>query len=294
MASAMRNSVGGIAKRISTASRQGNARTGYGQSVLSQCAGMGLACAIMTEASPASERCDRLTQAERECLQGILDRKTAKEMGRDLQISHHAVEKRLKRARQKLGVQSSLAAARLYAEHCGTTAYGAADLPENGGIAQNETAAPNRRNNSRRIALMITTIAGLAVAGFAMQQAAPVPDASRLEVSTSAVLATDQEVNAFSTFDRDDNGYVNRSEFLAAGDGQNTVVREIVVKRGTDGDREVQMPVDAADTSDVRNRVFDAIDRDDDDRISQAEFDTVKIQTERRKSVFLPGATKAE
>lgn len=41
---------------------------------------------------------------------------TAKEIALDLGVSHHAVEKRLKSARQKLGVATSLDAARLLAE----------------------------------------------------------------------------------------------------------------------------------------------------------------------------------
>lgn len=55
----------------------------------------------------------RLTANEKECLRRRLWPQTAKEMAVDLGISPHAVEKRLKMARTKLGVSSSLAAARL-------------------------------------------------------------------------------------------------------------------------------------------------------------------------------------
>jgi DNA-binding CsgD family transcriptional regulator len=55
----------------------------------------------------------RLTDNEKECLRRRLQQQTAKEMALDLGISPHAVEKRLKMARAKLGLSSSLEAARL-------------------------------------------------------------------------------------------------------------------------------------------------------------------------------------
>ena len=58
----------------------------------------------------------RLTENEKAVLRRRLAPQTAKEMAADLRISPHAVEKRLKMARTKLGVSSSLAAARLLAE----------------------------------------------------------------------------------------------------------------------------------------------------------------------------------
>lgn len=57
----------------------------------------------------------RLTAGERECLKRCLDHQTAKEMALDLGVSPHAVEKRLKMARAKLGLSSSLEAAKLVA-----------------------------------------------------------------------------------------------------------------------------------------------------------------------------------
>ena len=55
----------------------------------------------------------RLTEREKVCLRQWLQHKSAKEIAADLGISHHAVEKRLKMARTKLGATSSLDAARL-------------------------------------------------------------------------------------------------------------------------------------------------------------------------------------
>ena len=57
----------------------------------------------------------RLTIGERECLKRCMDHQTAKEMALDLGVSPHAVEKRLKMARAKLGISSSLEAAKLVA-----------------------------------------------------------------------------------------------------------------------------------------------------------------------------------
>jgi DNA-binding CsgD family transcriptional regulator len=57
----------------------------------------------------------RLTDNEKECLRRRLQQQTAKEMALELGVSPHAVEKRLKMARTKLGLSSSLEAARLLA-----------------------------------------------------------------------------------------------------------------------------------------------------------------------------------
>ena len=51
----------------------------------------------------AENRITRLTEREKEALRRWLGHKTAKEIALDLGISHHAVEKRLKMARVKLG-----------------------------------------------------------------------------------------------------------------------------------------------------------------------------------------------
>ena len=58
------------------------------------------------------DRLGRLTEREKVCLRQWLQHKSAKEIATDLGISHHAVEKRLKMARTKLGATSSLEAAR--------------------------------------------------------------------------------------------------------------------------------------------------------------------------------------
>ena len=76
------------------------------------------------------DRLDRLTEREKVCLRHWLQHKSAKEIAADLGISHHAVEKRLKMARTKLGATSSLEAARMLgkAEGYGQTVAQSADL----------------------------------------------------------------------------------------------------------------------------------------------------------------------
>jgi len=73
----------------------------------------------------------RLTEREKACLRQWLQHKSAKEIAADLGISHHAVEKRLKMARIKLGAASSLQAARMLgeAEGYGQTVAHTPDLP---------------------------------------------------------------------------------------------------------------------------------------------------------------------
>ena len=69
----------------------------------------------------AGEDVPHLTERQRQCLEGFLARKTAKQMGRELGISHHAVEQHLKAARKKLGAANTLEAARRYAASVLTT-----------------------------------------------------------------------------------------------------------------------------------------------------------------------------
>ncbi len=70
-----------------------------------------------------ADKIARLTEREKVSLQQWLQHKTAKEIAIDLGISHHAVEKRLRMARIKLGAASSLEAARMLraAEQSGQT-----------------------------------------------------------------------------------------------------------------------------------------------------------------------------
>ncbi|MBA2466185.1 MAG: helix-turn-helix transcriptional regulator [Sphingomonas sp.] len=81
----------------------------------------------------------KLTERQLQCLRGFAERKTAKVIGRELGISHHAVEQHLKAARRKLGAADTLEAARRYFGGGGTTAkpyYDASELSFPGAVAQ--------------------------------------------------------------------------------------------------------------------------------------------------------------
>lgn len=57
----------------------------------------------------------QLTERQRQCLEGFIVRKTAKQIGRELGITHYAVEQHLKAARKKLDASNTAEAARRYA-----------------------------------------------------------------------------------------------------------------------------------------------------------------------------------
>jgi DNA-binding CsgD family transcriptional regulator len=68
-----------------------------------------------------------LSPRQEQCLRGVLELKSAKEIARDLGISPDAVEKHLKVSRQKLGATTSAEAARIFA-----SAYRGRDFPHCG------------------------------------------------------------------------------------------------------------------------------------------------------------------
>ncbi|TIX52167.1 LuxR C-terminal-related transcriptional regulator [Alteraurantiacibacter aquimixticola] len=108
---------------------------------------------------------NRLTEREKQVLRAWLQHKTAKEIALDFGISYYAVEKRLKMARTKLGVSSSLEAARLLADAEGYQ-QPVAQSPDL------ETATlPGNRWFSRPLALgvMIMTILAAALLVFSQQ-----------------------------------------------------------------------------------------------------------------------------
>lgn len=63
------------------------------------------------------DRLDRLTDAQKEALRLFHVRQSAKEIGRALNITHWAVQERLRAARRVLGVATSAEAAALLAAH---------------------------------------------------------------------------------------------------------------------------------------------------------------------------------
>jgi len=109
----------------------------------------------------------RLTEREKLCLRQWLNHKSAKEIAADLGISHHAVEKRLKMARTKLGATSSLEAARMLGEAEG---YGQA-VPQSPDLVSD---APTLHSGSTRLAIFgvaIMILVGAIVIGLLLQPA---------------------------------------------------------------------------------------------------------------------------
>jgi DNA-binding CsgD family transcriptional regulator len=93
-----------------------------------------------------------LTERQRQCLEGFIARRTAKEIGRELGITHHAVEQHLKAARKKLGAADTLEAARIYAAGQRTTVepYYASSEVSDGPIEAQGCNQPARDTNLLR------------------------------------------------------------------------------------------------------------------------------------------------
>jgi DNA-binding CsgD family transcriptional regulator len=110
-----------------------------------------------------------LTERQSQCLAGFLARKTAKQIGRELGISHHAVEQHLKAARKKLGAVDTLEAARRYAASGYATVepyYAASEVPA--GIAV-EICHPQPRRGAFMLRDVATDAPGLIQALSARQ-----------------------------------------------------------------------------------------------------------------------------
>ena len=95
---------------------------------------------------------DRLTDKQLEAVRGVAELKSAKEIARELDVSSHAIEARLKHVRAILGVDTSAEAARLYREHVrpvdghseaalGETVYGLSELSGRGGSGDQELSS---------------------------------------------------------------------------------------------------------------------------------------------------------
>lgn len=122
----------------------------------------------------------KLTEREKLCLRQWLQHKSAKEIAAEIGISHHAVEKRLKMARIKLGAASSLHAARMLgeAEGYGRTVSHSPDLPSPPAPLQSVVTRPLILG-----AIMMSLVAG-ALLALAAQPAGKTPAAIERAVLT--------------------------------------------------------------------------------------------------------------
>ena len=210
---------------------------------------------------------DRLTDNERECLERVLDHQTAKEMARDLGISHHAVEKRLKRTRERLGAATSLEAARRYGE----TVSGSPDLIREAPIVEDRpeaTGTAARRN--RKVIAMISTLILAGAATFWLSStplsdgrlgenvAQTVPPAKTGVTFSVGIKPRDGEdalSTAFRMLDKDRSETISTEEFI--------VQNEIVGRGGA------QSP--------GANAIFAYLDRDNSNMIERDEWRNVRF-----------------
>ncbi|WP_341208465.1 EF-hand domain-containing protein [uncultured Sphingomonas sp.] len=168
----------------------------------------------------------RLTESEKECLRRRLLPQTAKEMALDLGISPHAVEKRLKMARAKLGVSSSLDAARLLAAsegyqplvpHASDLSGGGAS-GEAGAVAVPQVGAGARTLPTQGL-FMITILALLASVAqdvpAADPSASPMFDEKGRTVAARKVGSDEADAylrESFASMDTDHSGYFDAVE----------------------------------------------------------------------------------
>lgn len=157
----------------------------------------------------------RLTENEKECLRRRLLPQTAKEMAIELGVSPHAVEKRLKMARTKLGLSSSLQAARLLVQvesqvpvpHAPDLAAGIAE-PHPGPVP-----GDRRRwwilGGLTMISIMIA-VATIALAGSNALAPGAQDKAVGLPLGGEAVAA--MLANSFDALDMDKSGFVEAGE----------------------------------------------------------------------------------
>ena len=114
------------------------------------------------------EPLSRLTEREKVCLRQWLQHKSAKEIAADLGISHHAVEKRLKMARIKVGATSSLQAARMLGEAEG---YGQT-VPQSPDLVSDALPLHSGLTRLEILGVAIMILVGAIVLGLLLQPAA--------------------------------------------------------------------------------------------------------------------------
>ena len=127
----------------------------------------------------------RLTEREKVCLRQWLQHKSAKEIAADLGISHHAVEKRLKMARTKLGATSSREAARMLGEAEG---YGQA-VTQSPDLVSDALPLHSAFTRPTVLGVVIMILVGAIVLGLLLQPAASSQAGNKEPVGAPGELA---------------------------------------------------------------------------------------------------------
>lgn len=166
-----------------------------------------------------SQALARLSEGEKTCLRRRLAGETAKESALAMGISPHAVEKRLKMARARLGLSSSLAAARLLDQfEAGRLVPHAEGLVAIGAVGASTVRAHQPALTGAMPMLLIALLAALP------QASAPLPasrsgggltDAGGRRVAVRAVDMNEAAAflgNGFDTMDLDRSGFLTDAE----------------------------------------------------------------------------------
>ena len=228
----------------------------------------------------ATEAAERLTDKEKECLRLWLGHATAKEIALRLGISHHAVEKRLKSARAKLGSSSSLEAARMLAASEGyqRTASHPPDLDRTAKLG-NERFTKAAAKGATVMTLFLAAAVVLAVSqvgsvsGERLTPDAPNPGAGRSAIPPGNVVPSEAEVvlmtqTTFHHVDADNSGYIDGAESpLDPSPGPQPVYR-----RDEDGNVVPTGERVMQSVEEIHAQFYRMADIDDDGRISYPEF----------------------
>lgn len=152
----------------------------------------------------------RLTEREKEALRLWLQHRTAKEIAIALSISHHAVEKRLKMARTKLGVASSLEAARMLAEAEDTAERYQPTVTDPPDL--HEPPLPRHARQYRPVILGGIAMS-LAIVLALVFVAAPQSDPATEPANEAGTIELNPDVEPlFNYLDRDNSGYLENAE----------------------------------------------------------------------------------
>jgi DNA-binding CsgD family transcriptional regulator len=239
----------------------------------------------------ANDPSSRLTEREKEALRLWLDRRTAEEIALDLGISHHAVEKRLKMARTKLGAATSLEAARILAEAegYGQTVTGLTDL------AADAPVTPMSRQSSRPMIgkWSLSTMIGMSTAAAALLIGSQGTSAIDPDAPAPALeRSLEQEIAAahslFERMDRDSSGILEQAEFVepfsevhsreSDPSGQLVIVEKGELRGRVVDPQTIKLAPRGETFIERRRAMFRLIDRNEDGAIDKEEFAQGQIE----------------